>query len=69
MNRSSTALLEFVLGDDGATMAEYGFLILLVAAVCVGAVSLLGPSGTDACRSRVVMQLISSDVTMSEPRR
>jgi Flp pilus assembly pilin Flp len=43
MNRSSTALLEFVLGDDGATMAEYGFLILLVAAVCVGAVSLLGP--------------------------
>jgi len=42
MNRSSTALLEFALGEDGATMAEYGLMILLVAGVCVGAVSLLG---------------------------
>jgi len=32
----------FVRDRDGATMAEYGFLILLVASVCAGAVSLLG---------------------------
>ena len=42
MNRLSRALAELVLGEDGATMAEYGLLILLVAGVCVGAVSLLG---------------------------
>lgn len=32
----------FAKDDDGATMAEYGFLILLIASVCAGAVSLLG---------------------------
>lgn len=32
----------FVNNSDGATMAEYGFLILLVASICAGAVALLG---------------------------
>jgi Flp pilus assembly pilin Flp len=32
----------FIKDRDGATMAEYGFLILLIASVCAGVVSLLG---------------------------
>jgi pilus assembly protein Flp/PilA len=28
--------------EDGATMVEYGFILLLIATVCVGAVALLG---------------------------
>ncbi len=28
--------------EDGATMVEYGFMILLIATACVGAVAVLG---------------------------
>jgi pilus assembly protein Flp/PilA len=30
--------------EDGATMVEYGFILLLIATVCVGAVALIGQS-------------------------
>jgi len=42
MDRFPTPIRDLVFGDDGATMVEYGFLILLIAGICVGAVSLLG---------------------------
>ncbi|KAA5541339.1 Flp family type IVb pilin [Roseiconus nitratireducens] len=30
--------------DEGATMAEYGLLVALIAVVCIGGVTLLGTS-------------------------
>jgi Flp pilus assembly pilin Flp len=38
-----TSLIRDLWGDeDGATMVEYGFMILLIATACVGAVAVLG---------------------------
>ena len=39
-----SALARFLRDDDGATLVEYVLLVALLAAVCVGAVSLLGTS-------------------------
>jgi pilus assembly protein Flp/PilA len=34
--------LKFIKGEDGASIVEYGLLILLIAAACVAAVTTLG---------------------------
>lgn len=36
------AVLNFVRQEEGASLAEYGLLIALIAVVCVGAVTALG---------------------------
>ena len=41
-NRIVQAARTFVCGDDGATMVEYGMMVALIAAVCVGIVTTLG---------------------------
>ncbi len=33
----------FLSNEDGATMVEYGFMLLLIALACVATVSLIGP--------------------------
>ena len=38
------AAARFLRDDDGATLVEYVLLVALIAAVCVGAVTLLGTS-------------------------
>lgn len=43
----SSALARFLRDDDGATLVEYVLLVALIAAVCAGAVTLLG-TGTSA---------------------
>ncbi len=42
MNRIMQAARAFVCGDEGATMVEYGMMVALIAAVCVGIVTTLG---------------------------
>ncbi|HXF25339.1 MAG TPA: Flp family type IVb pilin [Gemmatimonadaceae bacterium] len=42
MNRVVQAARAFVCGDEGATMVEYGMMVALIAAVCVGIVATLG---------------------------
>ena len=37
-----SALARFLRDDDGATLVEYVLLVALIAAVCAGAVALLG---------------------------
>ena len=37
-----SAFARFLRDDDGATLVEYVLLVALIAAVCVGAVALLG---------------------------
>lgn len=41
-------LLSMIRDDEGATMVEYGIMIALIAAVCIGVVTTLGQtvSGT-----------------------
>ncbi|HWG34308.1 MAG TPA: Flp family type IVb pilin [Gemmatimonadaceae bacterium] len=34
---------DFINDDDGATMVEYGIMLVLIAAVCVGIITTLGP--------------------------
>jgi pilus assembly protein Flp/PilA len=36
------AVLNFIRQEEGASLAEYGLLIALIAVVCVGAVTALG---------------------------
>lgn len=38
------AFARFLRDDDGATLVEYVLLLALIAAICVGAVTLLGTS-------------------------
>jgi len=42
--RPSSAFARFLRDDDGATLVEYVLLVAFLAAVCVGAVTLLGTS-------------------------
>jgi pilus assembly protein Flp/PilA len=35
-------MINFFKGEEGATMVEYALMVALIAAVCVGAVTLLG---------------------------
>ncbi len=42
MNGIVQAARAFVCGDEGATMVEYGMMVALIAAVCVGIVTTLG---------------------------
>jgi pilus assembly protein Flp/PilA len=37
-----TAARDFVNGEEGATMVEYGLMLALIAAACLGAVTTLG---------------------------
>lgn len=37
-----TSLRSLMLDDSGATMVEYGIMVALIAAVCIGAVQILG---------------------------
>jgi pilus assembly protein Flp/PilA len=32
----------FVYGEEGASLAEYGLLLALIAVVCIGAIALVG---------------------------
>ena len=41
-HHSSHAVKKFHRGEEGATLAEYGLLLALIAVVCLGAISLLG---------------------------
>lgn len=36
------AVKEFLRGENGATMVEYGLMVALIALVCVAAVTLIG---------------------------
>ena len=36
-------LCKLLKDDEGATMVEYAFMVMLIALVCVGAVTLIGP--------------------------
>jgi pilus assembly protein Flp/PilA len=42
MSKFITAAKNFVKGEEGATMVEYGLMLALIAAVCVGAVTIIG---------------------------
>jgi pilus assembly protein Flp/PilA len=42
MAKFMTAAKQFVGGEEGATMVEYGLMIALIAAVCIGVVTTLG---------------------------
>ncbi len=37
-----TMLLKFIRDEEGATLAEYGLLLALIAVVCLAAITLLG---------------------------
>jgi len=42
MTESFAALKKFVRSEEGASLAEYGLLLALIAVVCIGAVTLVG---------------------------
>jgi len=42
MAKFLTAVKKFVKNEEGASMAEYGLLVALIAIVCIVAVALLG---------------------------
>ncbi len=42
MSRFMTAARNFVRGEEGATMVEYGLMVALIAVVCIAAVTLIG---------------------------
>lgn len=42
MQQLAAAVRYFVIDEDGATMVEYGLMLLLVSLACVVAVSLVG---------------------------
>jgi pilus assembly protein Flp/PilA len=46
MSKLNQAVVRFFKGEDGATMVEYGLMVALIAAVCVGAVTTLGTNLT-----------------------
>jgi pilus assembly protein Flp/PilA len=33
---------QFIRGEEGASLAEYGLLLALIAVVCIGAITILG---------------------------
>jgi len=47
MSGLKKAVRSFLVEDDGATMAEYGLMVALIAAVCIAAVTLLGTNIRD----------------------
>jgi len=42
MTKLITAAQKFVKAEEGATLAEYGLLLALIAVVCIGAITALG---------------------------
>jgi len=42
MSSIKSTFARFLRDEDGATMVEYGLMVALIAAVCVGAVTTLG---------------------------
>ena len=40
-------LIGFIKGEEGATAVEYGIMVALIAAVIIGAVSILGENTRD----------------------
>ena len=46
MSKLNQVVANFIKGEDGATMVEYGLMVALIAAVCVGAVTTLGTNLT-----------------------
>ncbi len=42
MKRMRKMLAGLVRGEDGATMVEYGLMVALIAALCIGVVTTLG---------------------------
>jgi pilus assembly protein Flp/PilA len=42
MRKSLGSLKTFVRGEEGASLAEYGLLLALIAVVCIAAINLLG---------------------------
>jgi pilus assembly protein Flp/PilA len=42
MTKLLAASRRFVRDEEGASLAEYGLLLALIAAVCIGAITLLG---------------------------
>lgn len=42
MNKLAGSFRSFLTNEDGATMVEYGMMVALIAAVCVGIVKILG---------------------------
>jgi pilus assembly protein Flp/PilA len=44
MNRIRTAVRQFVKGDEGIAVTEYGLLVALVAVLLIGVVTIFGSS-------------------------
>jgi pilus assembly protein Flp/PilA len=42
MSKHVTTLKAFVRGEEGASLAEYGLLLALIAVVCIAAINVLG---------------------------
>ena len=42
MTKLVTAATKFARAEEGATLAEYGLLLALIAVVCLGAITILG---------------------------
>jgi len=42
MTRLLAATRNFVKGEEGASLAEYGLLLALIAVVCIAAIALVG---------------------------
>ena len=42
MTKLLTATTKFIRDEEGATLAEYGLLLALIAVVCLGAITVLG---------------------------
>jgi pilus assembly protein Flp/PilA len=47
MTRLATVARRFVRGDEGATLLEYGMLVLLIAAICVLIVQAIGTKASN----------------------
>ena len=44
MKKLAGSFRSFLTDEDGATMVEYGMMVALIAAVCIGIVTTLGTS-------------------------
>ena len=42
MQKFTGAMRKLFVGEEGATMVEYGLMVALIAVVCIAAVTLLG---------------------------
>jgi len=47
MSRVLATVKTFVRAEEGATLAEYGLLLALIAVVCLGAITVLGGKISD----------------------